>query len=673
MNGYFSIGNIIEVESSSVTILVKDFTHLETIHYGGTIYKGISVGTFVGVIRGSDKIVVQIIKESINNIEESFDGSTLLKNKVQRKLDAQIIGVIRNREYETGIKTFPLMFDDVVLLSKEELKIVFYLPQEENKNVLDIGKMLLDDDLRIKIPINGFFDTHIGVFGNTGSGKSNTVAKLYKTLFDKIKENDIQSNNIFVFVDFHNEYSDYFSSYKSYKNIEVFDILHDGKEYVMDQKKFWNYENLKKVLLESDKNSKYEALDKVIEYKDSLNLDLDKMISNEKSNSESVQLDEHSFINQENLHLYFLNELESIKTELNQPLDSNNEYRSLWKNKNTQPKNIKRSLIDLYKIKFLYYKTIFYNKYEYKNTYNNSLYLKLIKKINSIWAKILNTSEEELESLIDNIEIPNWDWNDFKEYGAEREIYINHFNKLLDNNDDIQNDPVYLEKIKAYLTLLYLCMINKNNNDLIAWTLYKALDNINVYNILTEIKEKQNIKILILSLKGELTEVQKNWSLRVANELFNSQKALYPNRINSSVHFIIDEAHNLISSKLSEETKDKNRNRLNLFEKFIREGRKFNFFLTISTQEPWGLDSGITSQLSNFFIHRFVNGNDSESINKYIANLNDILYNKIPILNPGQCVLWGSKFKTPLMIQVDKMKEEEETKNKSLEDIWGFK
>ncbi|AHH45544.1 hypothetical protein [Mesomycoplasma bovoculi] len=134
MNDYFSIGNIIEVKSSSVTILVKDFTHLETIHYGGTIYKGISVGTFVGVIRGSSKIVVQITSESIDNIEEDYDDSTLLKNKVQRKLVAEIIGVIRNnREYETGIKTFPLMFDDVVLLNEDELKIVFYLPQKKKK------------------------------------------------------------------------------------------------------------------------------------------------------------------------------------------------------------------------------------------------------------------------------------------------------------------------------------------------------------------------------------------------------------------------------------------------------------------------------------------------------------------------------------------------------------
>lgn len=663
MNGYFSIGNIIKVESSSVTILVKDFAHLERIHYNGTIYKGISVGTFVGVIRGSDKIVVQIISESINNIEEGFDDSTLLKNKVQRKLVAKIIGVIGNKGYETGIKTFPLMFDDVVLLNEDELKNIFYLPKEENKNLLDIGKMLLDDDLRIKIPIDGFLDTHIGVFGNTGSGKSNTVAKLYKTLFDKIKENDIKSNNIFVFVDFHNEYSDYFSSYKSYGNIEVFDILHDDKKYVMDQKKFWNYENLKKVLLESDKNSKYEAkefsvLEKVIEYKDSLDLDLDEMISNEKSNSESAQLDECTFINQEYLHLHFLRKLESIKTESNQPLDPNKKYKSLWKNKNIQPKNIERSLIDLYKIKFLYYKTIVYNKYQYKDVYYNSLYLELIKKTNSIWAKILKTSEKELESLIDNIEISKWNWNNFK--GNEKWIDTEIFDTLLDNNDDIQNDPVDLEKIKAYLTLLYLCMINTNNNDRIALTLFKALDNINVYNILTKIKEKQNTKILILSLKSELTELQKNWPLIVANELFNSQK-LDSSGIERSIYFIIDEAHNLISGKLLEETKNENINRLNLFEKFIREGRKFKFFLTISTQEPWSLDSGITSQLSNFFIHRFINGNDLEQVNKYIANLDNISYNKISILNPGECVLWGSKFKTPLLIKVDKLGEENES------------
>lgn len=696
MNGYFSIGNIIKVNSSSVTILVKDFTHLERIHYNGTIYKGISVGTFVGVIRGSDKIVVQIIKESINNIEESFDGSTLLKNKVQRKLVAKIIGVIGSKGYETGIKSFPLMFDDVVLLSKEELKKIYYLSQEKKQNVLNIGKMSLYDELRVKIPINGFLDTHIGVFGNTGSGKSNTVAKLYTTLFDKInKESKLKNiKSTFVFVDFHNEYENYFSNYEK---IKVKTISPSDEDFKISASPFWNYEALigsfwdfsqeekkfiKKIIDLKKEKFDFNTFYNIMKYapKDSLKLeDLKKILGNKEIYLKTLLNTDLSAKRKEFKHLL---DTHSEGGKINySTLKTNEKYQQMI---NEFSKSRKEELtykeygmkLDIcYEREWLLFQTNLLVKkirklFEIREDYAKSY---LLKKIYYIWKKFYKIDFyifKDQYSYVNCLLTRN-----------SKEIMINWENPF--SGFYIEDDEIsQLEQIKVCLAITELSIskwevINENIFDKIQ---NKLLDLIpkNMSYIPQQIIKINSAQIIILSLKDEDVELQKTWPIVVANELFNSQKTLYSRGVDSSVHFIIDEAHNLISSKLSEETKDENINRLSLFEKFIREGRKFNFFLTISTQEPWGLDSGINSQLGNFFIHRFVNGNDLEIINKYIANSNDILYNKIPILNPGQCILWGSKFKTPLMIQVDEMKEEQvgklkkETKNKSLEDIWGL-
>lgn len=52
------------------------------------------------------------------------------------------------------------------------------------------------------------FASHIGIFGNTGSGKSYTLAKIYRQLFVSFKDNaKFRENAKFLFYDFNGEYS----------------------------------------------------------------------------------------------------------------------------------------------------------------------------------------------------------------------------------------------------------------------------------------------------------------------------------------------------------------------------------------------------------------------------------------------------------------------------------
>src|SRR5690606_26013166 len=55
--------------------------------------------------------------------------------------------------------------------------------------------------------INSFYASHIGIFGNTGSGKSNTIAKLYYELFKTIGTNKIAMKSTFHVLDFNGEYA----------------------------------------------------------------------------------------------------------------------------------------------------------------------------------------------------------------------------------------------------------------------------------------------------------------------------------------------------------------------------------------------------------------------------------------------------------------------------------
>src|SRR5690606_36609742 len=60
----------------------------------------------------------------------------------------------------------------------------------------------------IWISITKLFASHIGVFGNTGSGKSNTVAKIFTELFRTNETNPVfKKNSHFILIDFNGEYT----------------------------------------------------------------------------------------------------------------------------------------------------------------------------------------------------------------------------------------------------------------------------------------------------------------------------------------------------------------------------------------------------------------------------------------------------------------------------------
>ena len=66
------------------------------------------------------------------------------------------------------------------------------------------------DDIEVRLPVDGLFNSHIAIFGNTGSGKSNTLASLYqelvRTLVSRNKA-EYEAHTRFLLFDFNGEYT----------------------------------------------------------------------------------------------------------------------------------------------------------------------------------------------------------------------------------------------------------------------------------------------------------------------------------------------------------------------------------------------------------------------------------------------------------------------------------
>lgn len=78
-------------------------------------------------------------------------------------------------------------------------------------------------------------------------------------------------------------------------------------------------------------------------------------------------------------------------------------------------------------------------------------------------------------------------------------------------------------------------------------------------------------------------EFKKIIPLIICKYFYEKQRQSFYNR---SLHIIIDEAHNILSTSSKRESQTWKDYRLETFEEILKEGRKFGTFLTISSQRP---------------------------------------------------------------------------------------
>lgn len=112
--------------------------------------------------------------------------------------------------------------------------------------------------------------------------------------------------------------------------------------------------------------------------------------------------------------------------------------------------------------------------------------------------------------------------------------------------------------------------------------------------------------------------------------------------------------------------------RLETFEEIIKEGRKFGVFLTIASQRPFDISPTIISQLHNYFLHRLINNNDIDAIQKTVSYLDKVSFDSLPILPTGTCILAGLVAQVPVLVEIDRIDDQFKPFNQTIQpiDFW---
>lgn len=150
-----------------------------------------------------------------------------------------------------------------------------------------------------------------------------------------------------------------------------------------------------------------------------------------------------------------------------------------------------------------------------------------------------------------------------------------------------------------------------------------------------------------------------------------AQRVRHQTRDTLPTVLVLEEAHNFVqrTGPDSNDTAKTLRCR-DIFEKIAKEGRKFGVGLTLSSQRPAELAPTIVAQCNSFILHRIVNDRDQDLVSRLAPDSSGSLLKELPSLPTQKAILMGIAAEIPLVFDVRPLPEEHRP-NSAHPDFWG--
>ena len=220
------IGKIVSIRNNNIIgeIYPNIRNYINTLDE--TLFVG-EIGSYVSIYNFDKIIIAEIVA-----IDATTDINEKNYNKPQetKKVILNLVGELQEKEnsnknndnkdysFTFGVSRMPLIFSDIYITSKDEIDGIFNITNENE--YLELGTSIINDNYEIKADINNLFGSHFAVLGNTGAGKSNTIASIIQKIFNTKNNADNTNNATFIFIDSNGEYADAWSELSN-NNVKV--------------------------------------------------------------------------------------------------------------------------------------------------------------------------------------------------------------------------------------------------------------------------------------------------------------------------------------------------------------------------------------------------------------------------------------------------------------------
>jgi uncharacterized protein len=201
------VGEVTSVTGRKIFISVDTDKNLSELFFDGDVLRNIAVGSYIDIRKGFLSLIGKVEGENARGEERAIGAINGLEQR--RVLSVALVGFLDHEgTFFGGTKELPLVGNEAFLLTKEKIHQVHSLVQAGGL-AMNIARSEYEG-YDIALPIDGLMNSHIAIFGNTGSGKSNTLAMIYQEFIAKMRERNtdaFKKQCQIVLFDFNNEYT----------------------------------------------------------------------------------------------------------------------------------------------------------------------------------------------------------------------------------------------------------------------------------------------------------------------------------------------------------------------------------------------------------------------------------------------------------------------------------
>ena len=533
------------------------------------------------------------------------------------EIDCVLVGEFtKDGGFSNGHAHKPPYTSTIRIVNKEEVSILVGSQEIDSPGSLYMGKSLTYDGFNISANMDDLFSNHYAILGNTGSGKSCTVARIFQNLYYRRKH--IPINSKFVLFDVYGEYHTALNRINQTKYCRCKALTTDVNsnfEIVKIPPYFLEVDDIA-LLLNVDNPAQIPIIEKALKYTYLFTEEEEKVRKHKNNIIAKAILD--------------------ILTSGREPAQIRDQVFAVLSTFHTKSISLDSTIVQP----------------GYTRTLRQCLRIDETGKINA-----MQLVTDYIEQFVDNDLVLSKDMVP-KKYNLKDLYYAFEF--ALISEGILKSDRVY-----DLNNILKVRLDNIINGE------YGRYFEVDEY-----IPREEYIRRLFTTPSNEAVQIV-NFNLNYVDErfaktltkiyakLFLNHAISLKDNTKFSVQFVVEEAHRYVQNDTDTEILG-----YNIFDRITKEGRKYGVLLGLITQRPNELSNTALSQCSNFIVLRMFHPDDIDIVKNITHSVSENDVEKIKSLSPGYALCFGNAFKIPLFTKIDKPDPTPTSSNVQIANQW---
>ena len=542
-----------------------------------------------------------------------------IANVNKKIMVANIVGEIIDNNFIPGSSAKPSFKSTIRLIKMDELELLFG-KQETSTGFTNFGTSNVYEGYKINVALNEFFNAHFAILGNSGAGKSCTVASILQKLYTSSPTPPI--NSALFFFDAYGEYTKAFSGlheknpalgYKVYTT----NIVNPEEELLRIPIWLLDIDDLA-LLLDATTPSQLPIIEKTL-----------KLVRILTGTGEEVLKRKNDII---------ARAVQDIILSGDESTKIRDQVIGVLTKFHTETLNLESQIVQP----------------GYTRTFKQCLFVDKSGKMQEMELVVEFIRGYIIEEEVDDTDL-------------EQNMFytINDLEQAMDFaliSEGILKSNKVFDTANVMSVRLHTLATGENRHYFNYPEYITREDYIN--SLLWDPKTNSRVQIVNFNINYVDDRIAKVITKIISRMLFlktSTEKV----RGSRAYHIIIEEAHRYV-----QHDKDIDILGYNIFERISKEGRKYGMFLALITQRPSELSDTCVSQCMNFIILRTLHPVDLQYIKEMVPNVSSEIVLQLKNLKPGNCIAFGSAFKVPTTMYIDLPNPRPLSNNVDLENVW---